>query len=382
MADRRKVIASLDQVPSPAYILEESKLIANLERLKLIRDELDAEVLLALKAFALPAVFPLISQYLDGVCASGLWEARLGKEEFGLKVHTSGPAYSPGDFSELIQYSDAIVFNSWSQFDLFSSQLKGRDKEIGLRINPERSEVGTALYNPAGQYSRLGIRLCDLPEKLPAEVSGFHIHIHFEDQFETFARNLSWIEERFSQYFPQIQWINFGGGHHYNHKDYKLDQFLEFMKNFKNKYGLKLIFEPGSATLWEAGFLLSRVLDFVDNEKKIALLDTSVEAHMPDCVIMPYRPMVKGASEAGDKAFDYRLAGSTCLAGDVMGDYSFDHVLKVGDPVIFQDMLHYTFVKNNTFNGVKLPGFYLHRLGGQYEVLKEFAYSDFLSRLK
>lgn len=373
----------LSTLPSPCWLLEEKRLQKNLELLSSIKQQTGAKVLLALKGYALWKSFPLIKPYLDGCCASGLHEAKLADETFGKEVHTYSPAFKEEEIDEIARISHHLVFNSPAQFHRFSAQAKkiNPNLSLGLRVNPEYSESPKEIYNPCGLYSRLGTTLENIDETVLALCDGLHFHALCEQGSDALENVLKNFEEKFGAYIPQMKWINFGGGHHITRKGYDIDKLICLVKDFKHRYGVEVYLEPGEAIGWETGTLVATVLDIVHNGMDIAILDTSAEAHMPDTIIMPYRAEVRGTGTAGEKAYTYRLAGNTCLAGDIMGDYSFDTPLTIGDKVIFEDQMHYTMVKASTFNGVKLPSIAIQRIDGSIEVVREFGYEDFKERL-
>jgi carboxynorspermidine decarboxylase len=373
----------LSTLPSPCWLLEEEKLQKNLELISDIKQQSGAKVLLALKGYALWKSFPLIKPYLDGCCASGLHEAKLADETFSKEVHTYSPAFKEEEIEEIATISHHLVFNSPAQFHRFSVQAKkiNPSLSLGLRVNPEYSESPKEIYNPCGLYSRLGTTLENMDESVLALCDGLHFHALCEQDSDALENVLKNFEEKFGSYIPKMKWINFGGGHHITRKGYDTQKLIQLIKDFKEKYDVEVYLEPGEAIGWETGPLITTVLDIVHNGMDIAILDSSAEAHMPDTIIMPYRADVRDADEAGKKAHTYRLAGNTCLAGDIMGDYSFDVPLKIGDKVIFEDQMHYTMVKATTFNGVKLPSIAIQRKDGTVEVVREFGYEDFKHRL-
>ncbi len=370
-------------LPSPCWLLEESLLVKNLEQIRYIKEQCGAKVLLALKGYALWKSFDTISPYLDGCCASGLHEAKLAHDTFGKEVHTYSPAFKEEELDEIAQISHHLVFNSPAQFKRFASQAKKINPSIslGLRVNPEYSEFPKEIYNPCGLHSRLGTTLKNFDESILDKCDGLHFHALCEQDSNALENVLRNFEEKFGKYIPKMKWINFGGGHHITRTGYDVEKLIKLIKDFKKKYDVEVYLEPGEAIGWETGTLVTTVLDIVHNGIDIAILDSSAEAHMPDTIIMPYRAEVRGASEANKKAFTYRLAGNTCLAGDIMGDYSFDTPLHIGDKVIFEDQMHYTMVKATTFNGVKLPSIAMQRVDGSVEVVREFGYEDFKNRL-
>jgi len=370
-------------LPSPCWVLEEQKLIQNLEIIKTIKKESAAKVLLALKGYALWKSFPIIKPYLEGCCASGLHEAKLASELFNKEVHCYSPAFKKEEIQELASISHHMVFNSPLQFKQFANQCKqvNPNLSLGLRVNPEYSESPKEIYNPCGIYSRLGTSIGNFDESLLSSLDGLHFHALCEQSAEALESVLVHFEAKFGKYISTMKWINFGGGHHITRKGYDVKKLIQLIKDFKKKYDVEVYLEPGEAIGWETGTLHSTVIDIVHNGIDIAILDTSAEAHMPDTIIMPYRAEVLGAAKAGEKKYTYRLAGNTCLAGDIMGDYSFDKPLHVGDKIIFLDQMHYTMVKATTFNGIKLPSIALQKMDGSIELLRKFGYEDFKNRL-
>ncbi|WP_373030483.1 carboxynorspermidine decarboxylase [Sulfurovum sp.] len=373
----------LSTLPSPCWLLEEEKLQKNLEIISNIKKQSGAKVLLALKGYALWKSFPLIKPYLDGCCASGLHEAKLADETFSKEVHTYSPAFKEEEIEEIATISHHLVFNSPAQFNQFSTQAKqiNPNLSLGLRVNPEYSESPKEIYNPCGLYSRLGTTLENMDESVLELCDGLHFHALCEQGSDALENVLKNFEEKFGSYIPKMKWINFGGGHHITRKGYDTQKLIQLIKDFKKKYEVEVYLEPGEAIGWETGPLITTVLDIVHNGIDIAILDSSAEAHMPDTIIMPYRAEVRDAGKVREKAHMYRLAGNTCLAGDIMGDYSFDAPLNIGDKVIFEDQMHYTMVKATTFNGVKLPSIAILRKDGTVEVVREFGYEDFKHRL-
>jgi len=374
---------NIETLPSPCWLLEEKRLIENLELIAHIKAQTGAKVLLALKGFSLWKSFNTIRPYLEGCCASGLHEAKLAAEEFGKEVHTYSPAFKEEEIAEIALLSHHLVFNSPAQFKRFAEKAKtiNPDLSLGLRINPEFSASPKEIYNPCGLYSRLGTTLKNFDESLLQELDGLHFHALCEQDSDALEAVLKNFEEKFGAYIPKMKWINFGGGHHITRKGYDVEKLIDLIKSFKERYNIEVYLEPGEAIGWETGPLIASVLDIVHNGIDIAILDTSAEAHMPDTIIMPYRAEVRGAAEAGEKAYTYRLGGNTCLAGDIMGDYSFDTPLKIGDKIIFEDQMHYTMVKATTFNGIKLPSIAIQRVDGSMEIIREFKYEDFKNRL-
>ena len=370
-------------LPSPCWLLEEKKLQKNLEVIANIKKESGAKVLLALKGYALWKSFPMLKPYLDGCCASGLHEAKLADETFNKEVHTYSPAFKAEEIEEIAKISQHLVFNSPAQFHRFSIQAKkiNPNLSLGLRVNPEYSESPKEIYNPCGLYSRLGTTLENMDESVLALCDGLHFHALCEQGSDALENVLKNFEEKFGAYIPKMKWINFGGGHHITREGYDTQKLIQLIKDFKKRYHVEVYLEPGEAIGWETGPLITTVLDIMHNGIDIAILDASAEAHMPDTIIMPYRADVRNAGKAGEKSHTYRLAGNTCLAGDIMGDYSFDAPLCIGDKVIFEDQMHYTMVKATTFNGVKLPSIAIQRKDGSVEIVREFGYEDFKHRL-
>ena len=373
----------LNKLPSPCWLLQEDLLEKNLKIIKYIKDKTDAKILLALKGYSLWASFSLVSKYLDGCCASGYNEALLAHEEFKKEVHTYSPAFKESDIESIAKISNHLVFNSINQFHKFSKQAKSINKNIylGLRVNPEYSVSIKEIYNPCDTYSRLGVTLENFDESILDYCDGLHLHALCEQGSSELEAVLNAFEEKFEPYIKQMKWINFGGGHHITKDGYDVEKLIKIINNFKTKYGVEVYLEPGEAIGWQTGDLITTVLDIVHNGIDIAIIDSSAEAHMPDTIIMPYRADVMGAKEAHKSPYTYRIAGNTCLAGDIMGDYSFHNPLEVGSKVVFKDQMHYTMVKATTFNGIKLPSIAIKRLNGDIEIIKEFSYSDFKNRL-
>ena len=373
-----------DKVESPCFIVNEDLLKRNLEILSLVKEKTGAKILLALKGFAMYSTFPLISRYLDGVCASGAIEARLGKEEFGKEVDTFSPAYPDSEIKDVIKYSDKIVFNSISQWKKYRKLIKqsGRKIEIGLRVNPCYSEVETDLYNSALPGSRLGMLPQDLESENLTGVDGLHFHALCEQNSDVLVRVLKSFEKMYGRYIKEMKWVNFGGGHHITRKDYDVNLLVNTVNNFKKKYGVQVYLEPGEAVALNTGILVGTILDVIHNIKDIAILDVSAEDHMPDVLAMPYRPNIIGAGLPNEQKYTYTLGGSTCLAGDVIGDYSFSQKLSPGDRLVFLDMAHYSMVKTTMFNGVRNPSIALYKpKSGKARILKRFGYNDYKERL-
>jgi len=372
---------SSKKLPSPCFVCEEEKLEKNLQLLDNIQQKADVTILLALKGFAMYSTFDLCRKYLKGCCASGLNEAILAKEEFGGEVHTYSPAFKANEFEEITNISNHIIFNSFSQLDFFKKQIKPHNS-IGLRINPECSTVDTDLYNPCAINSRLGITKKEFKQKLPSIIEGFHFHALCEQNVNALALVLEKFERNFKHFFQDLKWINFGGGHHITRKDYDVNGLITLLKNFKSKYPhLKIYLEPGEAIGWKTGYLEATVLDIVRNGMQIVILDTSAECHMPDTLAMPYRADIQNASLPYKKAFTYKIAGNTCLAGDIIGDYSFDLELKIGDKIILEDMIHYTMVKTTTFNGINLPSIAIKRKNSSFIIVRDYSYPSYKDRL-
>jgi carboxynorspermidine decarboxylase len=379
---------NLSELKTPAYVCEETLLEDNLKILQDVQNRSGAKIILALKGFAMWSTFDLVSKYLQGCTASGLHEARLAREEFckfskDAEVHTYSPAFKEDEIEEIAKISDHIVFNSISQLNRYIAKTKEINPKIhvSLRINPEVSSSPVDIYNPCGLYSRLGVTLKNLDEEVFKYLDGLNFHALCEQNVDALEEVLLAFEKNFSKYFKNLKYINFGGGHHITKKGYDVEKLIGIIKTFREKYGVDVYLEPGEAVGWECGYLVSTILDIVENGMSIAILDTSAEAHMPDTLSMPYRADVRDSAEAGEKEFTYRFGGNTCLAGDIMGDYSFDAPLNIGDKIIFEDQIHYTFVKNTTFNGVKLPSLIIKRKSGEMKLIKEFGYEEYRDRL-
>lgn len=371
-------------LPSPCYVVDEAVLRRNLFILKSVQERTGAKILLALKGFAMHRVFPLLKTALDGTAASSVNEVRLGRELFGGESHVCSPAYSDADIDELLPLVDHLVFNSVPQLRRYQARaisFSERRVSIGLRINPEYSEVKTPLYNPCCQGSRLGVRRDQLNGVDLNPVEGFHFHTMCEQNSDALERAIQVVEKNFSEFFGILRWFNFGGGHHISRADYDLDRLCRVIKTFQSRHGLQVYLEPGEAIALNAGVLVGSVLDIVNDKIPNVILDISATAHMPDVLEMPYRPEVRGAGLPGEKTYTYQLGGLTCLAGDQIGEYSFDTALKLGDRLIFEDMAHYTMVKNTMFNGVRLPAIVLRRASGDFEVVRQFDYEDYRNRL-
>ena len=391
--------------PNPCYIIEEDLLRRNLALIKSVCERADVEIILAFKAFALWKSFPIFREYIVHTTASSLFEARLAWEEFGSKAHTYSPAYTDEEFDEIVRCSSHITFNSLSQFERFHRQAEAAGVSCGLRVNPEYSEIETELYNPCAPGSRFGVLAEDLenrktlkPQNFITAIKGFHIHCLCENGADTFARTLEHIEQKFSRWFPQIEWINFGGGHLMTRKDYDMELLIKTLQGFHKRWPhLRVIMEPGSAFAWQTGTLRSRVVDIVENHGiRTAILNVSFTCHMPDCLEMPYWPTVRGAktiepqNRTTVQPYDcmtvqpqnlYRLGGNSCLSGDFMGYWLFDHELQVGEEIIFEDMIHYTTVKTNMFNGIGHPSIGMLHTDGSFELYRQFGYEDYRDRM-
>lgn len=367
---------------TPYFLVDEKRLIQNLEILRTIKEKSECRILLAQKAFSMYSCYPLISEYLDGSAASGLYEAKLGKEAFGKETHVFSPAYREDEFDEILGYADHIVFNSPSQIRRYGAKAKEAGKSIGLRINPECStQHGHAIYDPCAPGSRLGTTLENFDESQLEQLDGFHFHTLCEQNSDDLEITLKVFEEKFGRWLYGLKWLNLGGGHHITREDYDRERLIAIVRRLQETYGVEVYLEPGEAVVLNAGFLVSSVLDTLYNGRNIAILDTSAACHMPDVLEMPYRPPVSDSGEPGEKAYTVRLGGPTCLAGDVIGDYSFDQELVPGSRVVFEDMALYTMVKTNTFNGMPLPSIVYRNRNGEEHLIRSFSYEDFRSRL-
>lgn len=371
------------EVKTPAYILEEGLLIKNLDVLKSVIDQTGCKILLAQKGFSMYSTYPLIKKYLNGTTASTLFEAKLGYEEMGNEVHIYSPAYKEEEIDEILSMCDHIVFNSFHQWNKYKNKVLSHPRKLscGLRINPEYAEIKTDLYNPCFTNSRLGITLENFKEEELEGIVGLHFHTMCEQNSDVLLRTLKVVEEKFGKYLYKMKWLNFGGGHHITRPDYDIDTLVSCIKHMKETYDVDIYLEPGEAVALNTGYLVTEVLDLVKNNMDLAILDTSASCHMPDVLEMPYRPEIIGAGKPGEYEYTYRLGGPTCLAGDVIGDYSFKKPLVPGDKLVFCDMAHYTMVKNNTFNGVNLPSIGIYREGQGVNIIKNFGYEDFKNRL-
>jgi len=372
------------KIPSPCYVIDEERFRRNLALIKHVSEESGAEIILAFKGFAMWGVFPILREYVSGAAASSVDEARLCFEEIGSRAHTYSPVYREIDFKSILDYSSHVTFNSLNQYSCFSNQLKEYSKHIsaGLRINPEFSEVSHGLYNPCSPGSRLGVTADDLKNGLPEGIEGFHFHVLFESDSYALEKVLEVVDEKFGKHFPSIKWLNMGGGHLMTRAGYDTEHLIGVLKKFRERTGLHLILEPGSAFAWETGELVSTVEDVVENPGiKTAILDVSFTAHMPDCLEMPYKPKILSATDPVPGKPVYRLGGNSCLSGDVMGDWSFEIEPVIGDRIIFWDMIHYTMVKTSTFNGVHHPAIGIWTKEGKFRLIREFGYNDYKNRL-
>lgn len=373
----------LESLPTPCYLVDENVIERNLDILDSVQRRTGCKIILALKGFAMFSLFPMIRETLRGVAASSLDEARLGFEEFGREVHLFAPAYKENEFKELLRYSNHMVFNSFSQWDRYRFQVFDHERPpaCGIRVNPEHSEVKVPIYDPCGPFSRLGVTRVNFREDALEGISGLHFHNLCELNADSLARTLSVFEEKFGEFLGGMTWVNFGGGHHITRRDYDVDLLCDTINGFRERYPLEVYLEPGEAVALNAGVLVASVLDITHNQRDIAILDTSAAAHMPDVLEMPYRPDIEGAGTLDEFPYKYRLGGLTCLAGDIIGDYSFPRPLKPGSRVVFQDMAHYTMVKNNAFNGVRLPSIAVLDRQGRIRVVRRFGYEDYRNRL-
>lgn len=368
-------------VQTPCYVVDERSLIHNLTLLEETAKKAGCKILLAQKAFSMFAVYPLIGNYLSGTTASGLFEAKLGKEEMGGETHIFSAAYIEREFDEILKVCDHLSFNSFAQWEKYKERALAAGKSCGIRINPEHSTQEHGIYDPCGKGSRLGVTLENFRPDLLEGLEGLHFHTLCEQNSDALIETLAAVEEKFGSFLSKMKWVNFGGGHHITRADYDRKALIEAIKEFKKKYPVEVYLEPGEAIGYHAGFLVTSVLDIVKNDIEVALLDASAACHMPDVIEMPYRPPLINGGEPEEKAHTYRLAGATCLAGDIIGDYSFDRPLKVGDKLVFEDMAIYSMVKNNTFNGICLPSIALLREDGEVELIRSFGYEDFKGRL-
>ena len=375
----------IDKIPSPCYVMDESLLRKNLSLIKNVADKAGVEVILAFKSFAMWKSFPIFREYIRYTTASSVYEARLAYEEFGSKAHTYSPAYTETDFPAIMQFSSHITFNSFNQFRRFYPMVEANGDKIscGIRINPEYSEVEVELYNPCAPGTRFGVMAEQLSDVLPQGIDGFHCHCHCESSSYELERTLEHLEAKFSRWFPQLKWLNLGGGHLMTRKDYDVEHLIRLLRGLKERYPhLRIILEPGSAFTWQTGVLTSEVVDIVENRGiRTAILNVSFPCHMPDCLEMPYQPVVRGAEMGNDGPYVYRLGGNSCLSGDYMGMWSFDHELQIGERIIFEDMIHYTMVKTNMFNGIHHPAIAMWTKEGKADLFKQFSYEDYRDRM-
>lgn len=369
------------KMKTPYYIVDEALVRKNLEVLRRVKKETGCKILLAQKAFSMFSMYPLIAEYLDGTTASGLYEARLGCEKFGKETHVFSPAYTDDDIQELLQYADHFVFNSIGQWKKYQKTMIEAGKTCGLRINPEFSTQEHGIYDPCGQFSRLGITIDQFEPECLEGISGLHFHTLCEQNSDDLVTTLHAVEKKFGAYLGQMEWINFGGGHHITRPDYDVDTLITEVNRIQDIYHVRVYLEPGEAVVLNTGFLVSKVIDIIENGMEIAILDASAACHMPDVIEMPYRPNIIGSGLPGEKEYTYRFGGPTCLAGDIIGDYSFDEPIEIGDLLVFCDMSHYSMCKNNTFNGMPLPSIGIATEEGSVKLIKHFGYEDFLNRL-
>jgi carboxynorspermidine decarboxylase len=371
------------KIPSPCYVIDEERFRQNLSLIRHVSDESGVEIILAFKGFAMWGVFPILREYISGAAASSADEARLCFEEIHSPAHTYSPAYKSDDFESILKYSSHVTFNSLAQYRKFSTDLRKHPGiSAGLRINPEFSEISQGLYNPCSPGSRLGITAGDLKDGLPEGIEGLHFHVLFESDSYALEKVLNVVEEKFGKYLHQVKWINMGGGHLMTRKDYDIRHLIKILRKFREKYDIHIILEPGSAFAWETGELVAEVEDIIENQGiKTAIVDVSFTAHMPDCLEMPYKPKITGATDPIEGKPTYRIGGNSCLSGDVMGDWSFEKELMPGDRIIFFDMIHYTMVKTTTFNGVHHPSIGIWTKEDEFRLIREFGYEDYKNRL-
>ena len=369
-------------IPSPCFVLDERRLRRNMEILLDIQKKTGVKIICALKGYSFWRSFPIIAEYLPGATSSSLNEARLAKEEMGKEVHVFAPAYEDNEIDPILELSDHMSFNSFSQWARFKEKTLAHQVSPGIRVNPQFSTVETDIYNPCGKFSRLGVTEAEFKPELLDGLEGLHFHALCEQDADALEGVLKAFESRFGKYLDKMKWVNFGGGHHITRKDYHREELVKILNGFKARYPhLQVIMEPGEAVGWQTGELVATVADLVHNEMDIAILNVSISAHMPDCLEMPYRPSVIGAGQPNEKKFTYKLTGNTCLAGDQLGDFSFDQPLKVGDKIIFEDMIHYTMVKTTFFNGVRHPNIGMFDMNGQFKLLHQFTYQQFKDKL-
>jgi carboxynorspermidine decarboxylase len=374
----------ISSLPTPSYIVDERLLIKNLEKLKSIIDRTGCRILLAQKGFSMFYFYPLIKKYLNGTTASSLYEARLGFEEMGNETHIFNPSYREDEIDEILSMVDHIVFNSFNQWSKYKNLVKSHERgtiSCGLRVNPEYSSVETEIYNPTGKFSRFGVTKVNFKEDELDGIDGLHFHALCEQNSDALEATLVAFEEKFGEYLYDMKWVNFGGGHHITRDDYDVEKLINCINYIKNKYNVEVYLEPGEAIALNTGYLVTEVLDTIYNEMDILLVDTSAACHMPDVIEMPYRPFIINSGMPNEKAYTYKLGGPTCLAGDIIGDYSFDNPINIGDKLIFTDMAHYSMVKNNTFNGINLPSIAVYTEKDGVKVIRSFKYEDFRNRL-
>ena len=379
----------LEQVQTLMYIVEENLLRDNLSLIRDVAQRADVEIIMAFKAFALWKTFSIVREYINSTTASSLIEARLAYEEFGAPAHTFSPAYTDSEIEQIAKCSSHLSFNSLSQYTRMREKAREANAQLsfGLRVNPEYSEISTLLYNPCAPGTRFGVSADKLPAILPSDIEGFHCHCHCESGADVFQRTLVHIEEKFAKWFPQLKWINFGGGHLMTRKDYDVELLVSILNDFHKRYPwLKVILEPGSAFAWQTGPLVAQVIDIVEDKGiKTAILDVSFTCHMPDCLEMPYQPDVRGAEsvemEKASEKNTYRFGGNSCLSGDFMGSWRFDHELEIGEKLIFEDMIHYTTVKTNMFNGITHPSISMLKSDGKLQKMSDFGYLDYKNRM-
>ncbi len=382
-ADKRflKIVEGITE--TPVYLLDENLIEENMRILQYVKDRTGCRILHALKAYASFATFPMMGRYMDGTCASGLHEARLGREKFRKEVHTFGAAYKQKEVEQILKYSDVIIFNSFYQLERFGRKARKKGVGIGIRVNPGHAEIDKEMYNPCARYSRLGV-VCSIFEKEFQNyrdwIDGLHFHAMCEQNSDVLERALHSFESLYGKYIEGLKWVNFGGGHHITHDDYDIERLISLINSFKKKYGVQVYLEPGEASVLNAGVLVSSVLDVLRNEIDIAVIDASAETHMPDVLLMPYRPYIMNSAEPYKKSYTYRIGGPSCLAGDIIGDYSFDRLLKTGDRLVFTDMALYSIVKNTTFNGINLPDITVIRNKDLVETVRKFGYKDYINR--
>lgn len=381
--NERFLAASGKALRTPVYLIDETLIEENMRILQYVKDRTGCKILHALKSYASFATFRTMRRYLDGTCASGVYEARLGREEFGGEVHTYGAAFRRNEMNAVLRYSDTVVFNSFYQLGAYGGLARKKGREVGLRVNPGLGEASAEMYNPCGPCSRLGITHDAFAEGFgcaKGRVDGLLFHALCEQNANVLERVLGSFEKLYGQYIRGLKWVNFGGGHHITRDDYDLERLIRLVNGFKEKYGVQVYLEPGEASVYHAGVLVASVIDIVKNEMEIAIIDASAEAHMPDVLLMPYRPYIMKSALPGALPYTYRIAGPTCLAGDVVGDYSFETPLRRGDRLVFTDMALYTIVKSTTFNGIGLPDIAIIRKSGQVETVKTFGYRDYKGR--